>query len=138
MTSNLGSEIIQEKTEYEEIKAEIDNMLFKYFKPEFLNRIDEIITFRPLSPDIIKEIAQIQISYLKKLLTANKISLNVGKAALEKIAELGYNPALGARPLKRVIQREIQDKLSTMILEGKLLAGSTVKLDYKADQFVFN
>lgn len=137
MTSNLGSEIIQEKTKYEEIKAEIDHLLFKNFKPEFLNRIDEIITFKPLSPDVIQEIARIQINNLSKLLSASKISLTVTKNALEKIAELGYMPALGARPLKRVIQREIQDKLSTLILEGKLLQGSPVTLDYKGDQFVF-
>jgi len=138
MTSNLGSEIIQEKTKYKEIKAEIEHLLFKNFKPEFLNRIDEIITFKPLPPDVIKKIAGIQIDNLSLLLSASKISLTVSKAALEKIAELGYNPALGARPLKRVIQREIQDKLSTMILEGKLIPGSAVKLDYKGDVFVFN
>jgi ATP-dependent Clp protease ATP-binding subunit ClpA len=137
MTSNLGSEIIQNQRDYESIKRELDEMLFKYFKPEFLNRIDDIITFRPLSPEIIKMIARIQIQNLARQLEKLNMTIEVSDAALEALAEKGFNPALGARPLRRVIQREIQDRLSTMILEGKLKADRTIKVGYQKDRFVF-
>ena len=137
MTSNLGSEIIQNKTDYEAIKKELDELLFKYFKPEFLNRIDDIITFRLLSPEIIKIIARIQIEYLARQLQNLNIKIEVTDAALDMIARRGFNSSLGARPLRRVIQREIQDKLSTLILEGKLKSDSTVKVDYQKGQFTF-
>lgn len=137
MTSNMGSEIIQEKTDYNEIKKEIDNLLFKYFKPEFLNRIDEIVTFRPLHRDMIKEITLLEIKKLEKLLKSARISLDVSDNALARLADLGYNPVLGARPLKRVIQREIQDRLSTLILEGEVSTNSLVKIDYRGNDWKF-
>ena len=137
MTSNLGSELILDKRDYKEIKREIDELLYKNFKPEFLNRIDEIITFKPLNQETIKEITLIEIKKLSKLLKPSKISIDITNDAISKLAELGYNPALGARPLKRVIQREIQDKLSTLILEGKLLQNTKIKIDYKEDKFIF-
>jgi ATP-dependent Clp protease ATP-binding subunit ClpB len=137
MTSNLGSEIIQEKTSYNEIKQEVDRLLYRYFKPEFLNRIDEIITFKPLDRDIIKEITSIEIGKLARMLEGTKIAIEISDTAMNKLAELGFNPVLGARPLKRVMQREIQDRLSTMILEGSLLPQSTVHIDYRGGEFVF-
>lgn len=137
MTSNLGSEIIQNKTDYEAIKKELDDLLFKYFKPEFLNRIDDIITFRPLSQEIINIIARIQIGYLARQLQNLNIKIKVTDAATDIIARRGFNSSLGARPLRRVIQREIQDKLSTLILEGKLKSDSTIKVDYQKGQFTF-
>jgi len=137
MTSNLGSQIIQEKTGYEEIKKEIDELLYKYFKPEFLNRVDEIITFRPLNAELIKEIALLEVEKLSKLLKDSNISIDITDDALARLAELGFNPVLGARPLKRVIQREIQDRLSTLILEGKLLPESTIKIDFKDGELKF-
>ncbi len=137
MTSNLGSEIIQEKTDYHEIKQDVEQLLFRYFKPEFLNRIDEIITFKPLTEEIIKEITKIELKKLGQLLKSAKITLNITDDALFRLAEMGYNPVLGARPLKRVMQREIQDQLSSLILEGKLLPESTVHIDYRDNQFVF-
>jgi len=137
MTSNLGSEIIREKTDYDEIKLEVEQLLFQYFKPEFLNRIDEIITFKPLSDNIIKEIASLELNKLDQLLKPSKISMSVTEQALHKLAEKGFNPMLGARPLKRVIRREIEDPISTMILEGKLLPDSTVNIDYRDNHFVF-
>ncbi len=130
MTSNLGSDIIQEKTDYDEIKEEIEDLLFKYFKPEFLNRIDEIVTFRPLNPEIIRQITFLEIGKLAKLLKAAKISIDISERGLTRLAELGFHPSLGARPLKRVIQREVQDRLSNLILEGKILPNSTIKIDY--------
>jgi ATP-dependent Clp protease ATP-binding subunit ClpB len=137
MTSNLGSEIIQEKTDYEEIKQDVEQLLFRYFKPEFLNRIDEIITFKPLTKEIIKEITKLELKKLGQLLTSARIAVNITDAALLRMAEMGYNPVLGARPLKRVMQREIQDRLSTLILEDKLLPESTVHIDYRDNRFIF-
>lgn len=137
MTSNLGSGIIQEKTDYDEIKTEVEQLLYRHFKPEFLNRIDETITFHPLSREIIKDIAKIETRRLDDRLKDSKIALEFSPAALERLAEMGFNPVLGARPLKRVIQREIQDALSTMILEGRLLPGSVVRIDHRVSGFTF-
>jgi ATP-dependent Clp protease ATP-binding subunit ClpB len=138
MTSNLGSELIQNKTDYEAIKKELDELLFSHFRPEFLNRIDDIITFRPLDPDVIKIIARIQIGYLARQLENLNIKIDVTDAALDMLAKKGFNPALGARPLRRVIQREIQDRLSTLILEGKLKENSSIKVNYQKDRFTFD
>ena len=138
MTSNLGSELIQNKTDYEAIKKDLDELLFSHFRPEFLNRIDDIITFRPLVPDVIKMIARIQIGSLTRQLESLNIKIDVTDAALDMLAKKGFNPALGARPLRRVIQREIQDRLSTLILEGKLKENSSIKVDYQKDRFTFD
>jgi ATP-dependent Clp protease ATP-binding subunit ClpB len=137
MTSNLGSEIIQEKTGYDEIKQEVEQLLYRHFKPEFLNRVDEIITFRPLDREVIKEITALELDKVAALLKANRITVDITDNALAKLAELGYNPALGARPLKRVMQREIQDHLSTMILEGKLLPDAVIRINHQDGEFVF-
>ena len=138
MTSNLGSEIIQEQRDYQEMKNKLHELLFKHFKPEFLNRIDEIITFRPLTPENIRRIAELQIEHLRQLLAGQKIALTVSPQAVAKLAETGFHPQLGARPLRRVIQQELQDKLSVMILEGKLAPGSTVHVDFKKEHYTFN
>ncbi len=138
MTSNLGSEIIQENRDYQEMKNKLNELLFQYFKPEFLNRIDEIITFKPLTPENIQEIAKLQIEHLRRLLAAQKIAMTISQPALARLAETGFHPSLGARPLRRVIQQEIQDKLSIMILEGRLLPNSTVHIDFKREKFEFN
>ena len=137
MTSNLGSEIIQEESDYERMKTQLHGLLFKYFKPEFLNRIDEIITFRPLTPENIQQIAGLQIGHLRELLATQKIALTVSPAAVARLAKVGFDPQLGARPLRRVIQQEIQDRLSLMILEGRLAPGATVHVDFKKDHFTF-
>ena len=137
MTSNLGSEIIQDERDYAAIKGRLHELLFRHFRPEFLNRIDEIITFRPLTPENIRKIAELQIGHLRELLAEQKIELAVSPAALARLAEAGFDPQLGARPLRRVIQQEIQDKLSVMILEGKLAPGAAVRVDYNGGAFVF-
>jgi len=137
MTSNLGSEIIQEKTAYEEIKQEIEALLFRSFKPEFLNRIDETVIFRPLDMGIIRQIARLEINKLAKLLKTARVSIDISETAINRLAEMGYQPALGARPLRRVIQREIQDRLSTLILEGRVLPNSQVKIDFRDNDFLF-
>ena len=137
MTSNLGSEIIQEERDYAEIKRKLHGLLFGHFKPEFLNRIDDIITFRPLTPENIRRIAELQIAQLQRLLAGQKISLTVSPAALARLAETGFDPQLGARPLRRVIQTEIQDRLSTLILEGRLAPGGEARVDFRHGEFVF-
>jgi ATP-dependent Clp protease ATP-binding subunit ClpB len=137
MTSNLGSEIIQEQSDYNEIKTKVHELLYKYFKPEFLNRIDEIITFKPLTPENIVKIAGLQIEQLQKLLADQKITMTISEPALAKLAADGFHPSLGARPLRRVIQHEIQDKLAMMILDGSLLANANVFIDFKKDNFIF-
>ena len=137
MTSNLGSEIIREQSDYQEIKSKVHELLYKYFKPEFLNRIDEIITFKPLTPENIVKIAGLQIEQLQKLLADQKITMTISDQALAKLAAAGFHPSLGARPLRRVIQHEIQDKLAMMILDGSLLPNAKVFIDFKKDNFVF-
>ncbi len=137
MTSNLGSEIIQEKTDYNEIKAEVEQVLYHHFKPEFLNRIDEIITFKQLDQEIIKNITRLELDKLEKLLKAERISITISDQALLKLAEKGFNPSLGARPLKRVIQRDIQDPLSTQILAGTIPPDSIINIDYYNNEFTF-
>ncbi len=137
MTSNLGSEIIQEKSDYQEIKNEIDSLLFRFFKPEFLNRIDETIVFRPLTNEDIRNITMIQIRNLSARLADSKIGLDVTEKAVARLAEIGFHPSLGARPLRRIIQHEIQDPISLLILEGKLAPDATVRVDFQNQQFVF-
>ncbi len=137
MTSNLGSEIIQSKSNYAQIKNDIQGLLFKQFKPEFLNRIDEIIVFRPLTKDLISRIAQIQINRLATLLSANHIRLTTSERALQRLAEIGFHPTLGARPLRRAIEHEIQDRLSMLVLEGKLVPDSDVFVDFRNGAFTF-
>jgi len=138
MTSNLGSEIIQNNNNYDEIKNKIDDLLYKYFKPEFLNRIDEIITFKPLDRESIKKIAKLEMEKISEMLIPNKITMTIDDSAIEQLSKLGFNPVLGARPLKRVIQKEIQDKLSNLILSGKLFQDSTVKIAFDGKGFIFD
>ena len=137
MTSNLGSDIIQEERDYAAIKRKLHELLFRHFRPEFLNRIDEIITFHPLTTENIRRIAELQLARLQERLAEQKIALTVSPAALARLAEAGFDPQLGARPLRRVIQSEIQDRLSLMILEGKLAPGAAVRVDFKGGAFVF-
>jgi ATP-dependent Clp protease ATP-binding subunit ClpB len=137
MTSNLGSEIIQEQSNYQDIKTKVHELLFKYFKPEFLNRIDEIITFKPLTPENIVKIAGLQIAQLQKMLAEQKITMTISEPALAKLAAAGFHPSLGARPLRRIIQHDIQDKLATMILDGSLLPDAKIAIDFKKDSFIF-
>jgi len=137
MTSNLGSSLIQEKTDYEEIRSEIQDLLFRHFKPEFLNRIDETIVFRPLDPPTIRRIAAIQFDRLQKTLATQKIILKVSDRALDELARTGFHPTLGARPLRRVIQQQVQDPLASLILEGKVLPGQEVTVDWDGKGFTF-
>jgi ATP-dependent Clp protease ATP-binding subunit ClpB len=130
MTSNLGSHILQDPnlTEQDKEKAVLEAVRHN-FRPEFLNRVDEIIIFKPLSREQIKHIVDIQLERLRKRLAERRITLQLTPAALDLIANEGYDPVYGARPLKRVIQRRIQDPLAMAVLDGKFREGDTVLVD---------
>lgn len=131
MTSNLGSQSIQQygTSDYTRMRSKVMDSLKESFKPEFLNRIDEVVIYHSLPLDQIKKIVDIQIDILKKRLAERGITLNISDKALEHMAREGYDPAYGARPLRRTIQRRLQDPLALMILDGKFTEGDTVAVD---------
>ena len=130
MTSNIGSHYIQELLDdREEMVKKVNEILKESFRPEFLNRVDEIIIFRPLSKEQLKKIVDIQIDHLRKRLEEKEIKINVSDKVKEYIAELGYDPVYGARPLKRTIQKYIQDPLATQLLKNEFREGDTVFAD---------
>jgi ATP-dependent Clp protease ATP-binding subunit ClpB len=147
MTSNIGSNIIQEnftdmdEDNHDEVVAKTKNELFellrKTIRPEFLNRIDEIIMFTPLSRDEITDIVRLQFKHLQDTLAEMGITIDASEEALDWLAQLGYDPQFGARPLKRVIQKKILNELSKEILAGKVNKDSKIKLDMFDHQFVF-
>lgn len=149
MTTNIGSHIIQENFEkltdanyfevIENTKEEVLGLLRKTVRPEFINRIDEIIMFQPLTKADIRKIVDIQVQLIEKRLTENGIQLTITKKASERLAHLGFDPHFGARPLKRVMQREILNELSKQILSGKIDKNSIVTVDMKNDvEFEFS
>ncbi|SHJ52734.1 ATP-dependent Clp protease ATP-binding subunit ClpB [Arenibacter nanhaiticus] len=145
MTSNMGSHIIQEKFEVTEdtysaaetAKVEVMGLLRKTIRPEFLNRIDDIIMFTPLSKEHIREIVLLQLEHLKKLVAKQQININVTDEAIDYLADKGYEPQYGARPIKRVIQKEVLNNISKELLGGKIHAGSGILIDSFSDQLVF-
>lgn len=131
LTSNLGAEILVNQKEDEDtykVKDEVMEYVKAAFKPEFLNRLDEIILFHRLNRNNIHDIVKIQLESLKKILLAQNIILEFDESALNYLAKKGYDPSFGARPLKRLIQREIQNNLAKMILAGEISSGNTVKI----------
>jgi ATP-dependent Clp protease ATP-binding subunit ClpB len=147
MTSNIGSNIIQENFENLEddnrdaviakTKNELFDLLRKTIRPEFLNRIDEIIMFTPLSRDEISDIVKLQFNQVKQTLAEMGVAIDASEEALDWLAQLGYDPQFGARPLKRVIQKKILNELSKQILSGKVDKDSKIKLDMFDNNFVF-
>ncbi len=134
MTSNLGSQWIQQYSgDYSRMKSLVMESVKEQFKPEFLNRVDEIVIYHPLPLEQITRIVEIQLAGLRTRLAARHMELEVGEKAREFIAREGYDPAYGARPLKRTIQRTIQDPLALMILEGKFLEGDTILVELSLD-----
>ena len=131
MTSNIGSQWIVDLTDkdYDEMKKRVTEVVKTHFKPEFINRIDDIIIFRSLSAENIKEIVKLQLAYLTKRAAERNIELKYTEKLKNLIAKEGYDPAYGARPLKRLIQKKIQDTLALMILKGEVKEGDTVALD---------
>ena len=139
MTSNLGSHQIQAMSgsDYEVIKLAVMGDVKTHFRPEFINRIDEIIVFHALGETQIAAIAKIQLKRLEKRLAAMEIGLNVSDEALAEIAKAGFDPVYGARPLKRAIQQELENPLSKALLEGKFAAKDTIKVGLKAGRITF-
>ncbi len=141
MTSNIGSQLIQEITQEgggeEQIREAVRETLHTRFLPEFLNRIDEILIFHPLSAANLRQIVELQIKRLEELLHEKGIVLEVTPAAMDAIAAEGHDPIYGARPLKRVIQQRIQNPLAAEILKREFAEGSRVKVDYMDGEFTF-
>ncbi|MCT4648141.1 MAG: AAA family ATPase, partial [Carboxylicivirga sp.] len=147
MTSNLGSGIIQNKLEgtqederhnaTEQAKTEVLNLLKQHVRPEFLNRIDEIVMFTPLNKEEVKEVVLIQVQSLKRMLAKKGISIDFSNTAIDYLADQGYEPQYGARPVKRVIQRLVVNQLSKQILASAITADSTIMVDINNGDLVF-
>jgi ATP-dependent Clp protease ATP-binding subunit ClpB len=139
MTSNLGSSVIQERAgqDFDRVRDGVLDILREHFRPEFLNRIDEIIVFKPLTEDQLTAIVDIQLGRLEQRLQERRITLVVSDAARKLLAQRGWDPVYGARPLKRAIQRLVQDPLAMMLLEGKFSEGDTVTVDAKNGELTF-
>lgn len=148
MTSNIGSAHIQEFLESggsehwqdlkKDLRTKIMDDLKTFFRPEFLNRIDEIIIFNPLSMEVMKNIVEIQVKRIRKYLKQRKIDITLTEAAKEYIARTGYDPVYGARPLRRVLQKEILDPLAIKLIEGTFKEGDVVEVDFKDGKIVFD
>jgi ATP-dependent Clp protease ATP-binding subunit ClpB len=139
MTSNLGSQMIQSLSgsDYSEIKDAVMGEVKTHFRPEFINRIDEIVVFHALDEANIRDIARIQLSYLEKRVAAMDMTLDITDAALKEIASAGFDPVFGARPLKRAIQSRIENPLARAILEGQFGPKDTIKVDGRKGEIVF-
>jgi ATP-dependent Clp protease ATP-binding subunit ClpB len=141
MTSNIASQQIQELTEESgadwEIEAHVKDALKKVFKPEFLNRIDEVIVFHMLTKEDLRKIVDIQLNYLSERMNARKIGIEFTDDARKQIMDEGYDPVFGARPLKRTIQQRLENPLAAELLAGKFAEGDTIKIDADAHKFTF-
>jgi ATP-dependent Clp protease ATP-binding subunit ClpB len=128
MTSNVGSSVIQELATgaYDEMREAVTDLLREHFRPEFLNRIDEVIIFRALTREQIEEIVDLQVQALARRLTERQLSIELSNDAKELLAEKGWDPVYGARPLKRAIQKEVLDPLAMRVLQGEFREGDTV------------
>ena len=137
MTSNIGSEYILTAKDMGSIKEEINQILRDNFRPEFLNRIDEILTFNRLEKEHIRKIVDIQLRSVAERLQARRLGLKVSDKAKDFLADIGYDPMFGARPLKRAIQAELENKLAREVLEGKFPEGSTILVDKGENSLIF-
>ncbi len=151
LTSNIGSSHIQDilidrekrpvaywgKTNEEELRESVMADLKAFFKPEFLNRVDEIVIFNPLSRALLKQIVQIQVDRMKKYLKEKGVDIVLTEAAKERLGDIGYDPVYGARPLKRAIQREVLNPLAVKLLDRTFAEGDVVEVDCEADRFTF-
>lgn len=140
MTSNLGSQMIQEmasEKNYDAMKKAVMNIVGQHFRPEFINRIDETVVFHPLDQKQLRHIAEIQITHLRRRLQERDLSLEVSDKALDYLAEVGYDPVYGARPLKRAIQTHLENPLAKDILSGKFAPRQTISVERKDDKLVF-
>ncbi|HDZ79057.1 MAG TPA: AAA family ATPase, partial [Gammaproteobacteria bacterium] len=141
MTSNIGSDVIQEMSgedNYDAMKESVLNIVGTHFRPEFINRIDEIVVFHPLNREQLRGIAAIQTQYLSDRLQDRDLELKFTETALDLIAAEGFDPVYGARPLKRTIQNEVENPLAQEILGGKFLPGDLIEVDVLDGAFIFN
>ncbi|KZY61542.1 MULTISPECIES: ATP-dependent chaperone ClpB [unclassified Oleiphilus] len=144
MTSNLGSDVIQAKSsgyveaKYDEIKDAVMESVAAHFRPEFINRIDEVVVFHALAADQIQGIAKIQLANLEARLREQDLSLSFSEEALLKLADAGFDPVYGARPLKRAIQRRVENPLAQMLLAGEFVPGSVITVSVSGDDLVFH
>jgi ATP-dependent Clp protease ATP-binding subunit ClpB len=140
MTSNLGSQMIQQMAGDDPglIKTAVMAEVKTQFRPEFVNRIDEIVVFHALDEKNIKDIAKIQLRYLEDRLAKLEIGLEIAESALAQLAKAGFDPVYGARPLKRAIQQSIENPLAKQILEGKFAAKDTVRVEYRGGAMLFD
>jgi ATP-dependent Clp protease ATP-binding subunit ClpB len=145
MTSNLGSDVIQTLAgengigdgTYEEMRDAVMEVVGGHFRPEFINRIDEAVVFHPLAKDQLRGIADIQLDMLRERLQERDLQLELSDEAATKLVDVGYDPIYGARPLKRAIQRWIENPLAQDILSGRFMPGSTIVAKVEGDEFVF-
>ncbi len=140
MTSNLGSQTIQEyagEENYKKMKTMLMDIVSQQFRPEFINRLDEIVVFHPLQKNQIHAITRIQIGYLYNRLLDQDLGLSVSDAALNKLGETGFDPVYGARPLKRAIQKMLENPLSKRLLAGEFEAGDTIEVNLDAGSLSF-
>jgi ATP-dependent Clp protease ATP-binding subunit ClpB len=142
MTSNIGSDHIlnlsADDADYEKMQKQVMQSLRNHFRPEFLNRIDDLIIFHTLKRDELRQIVRLQIRRIERLLEEQKITLSLSESALDHIVNTGYDPTYGARPLKRAIQRELENPIATKILENTFIAEDTILIDCVENQLVFN
>ncbi len=140
MTSNLGSQVIQElagEANYARMKSAVMEIVQQHFRPEFINRIDDIVVFHPLGTEQIRQIVEIQLGYLRRRLLERDIEFGLDDKARDHLAEAGYDPVYGARPLKRAIQQQIENPLAQAILRGEFAPGDRIRATVKNGQIVF-
>jgi ATP-dependent Clp protease ATP-binding subunit ClpB len=140
MTSNLGSQMIQEmagEENYDAMKAAVMDVVGTHFRPEFINRVDDVVVFHPLSREHIRLIVDIQLGYLQARLADRDMRIHVSAAALDKLAEAGFDPVYGARPLKRAIQQQVENPLAQEILQGKFKPGDTIAIGVEDNRLDF-
>lgn len=141
MTSNLGSDLIQEmagEAQYNKMKSAVLSIVGKNFRPEFVNRIDDIIVFHPLTKEHLRSIADIQIQYLQQRLIARNLQLSITESALNQLTKAGFDPVYGARPLRRAIQSRIENPLAKELLSGKFGDGDRIQVAWNDSEFEFN
>jgi ATP-dependent Clp protease ATP-binding subunit ClpB len=139
MTSNLGSARIQDLAPegYEVMKTAVMEVVGQHFRPEFINRVDELVVFHPLDQAQIRSIAGIQLNIVRKRLANVHLEMVISDAALDLLAMAGFDPVYGARPLKRAIQQKIENPLAQKILQGDFIPGETVHIDVEDGKFLF-
>ena len=140
MTSNLGSDLVQElagEANYQKMKDAVMDVVAGHFRPEFINRVDDMVVFHPLSRGQLKEVAGIQIEQLRSRMAEGEFRLQVSDSALERLAELGFDPVYGARPLKRAVQKELENPLAQGILSGEFKTGDCIVIDLEGENFSF-